>query len=340
MKRILMILLFAAGLYAWLMLLFGCATPPAAKVETRTVAKVATAERWVFIHAYWYSAEFYQNLVRQGFTGVFIVALPGQEGDTAVDVARARAAGLQVATGVWVSQPDGTPEGRAMLLSREFHQERVMAALATGDGALVIDPEPYRDPDWFSPWSDWPELLIATEPWGLTHGRTLYLLTGGSGSSFQMTLAIAHNAAAGGAHVVLCDEWTYWCSAADEARYRSATLARRYGYLPGYVAGALRDRRYTARIAAGPCWFYPRSGVDDLRTGTYGPVLPYVVADCNCDGVTDFSDISPFVLAVSSPDAYAATWPGCPSLNADCDHDGTLGPRDVRALVALLSTPR
>lgn len=40
--------------------------------------------------------------------------------------------------------------------------------------------------------------------------------------------------------------------------------------------------------------------------------------DANCDGHTDFGDINPFVLALSNPAVYAATYPNClPDLTGD-----------------------
>lgn len=44
----------------------------------------------------------------------------------------------------------------------------------------------------------------------------------------------------------------------------------------------------------------------------------FVCGDANCDGVTDFEDINPFVLALSDPQAYQTRYPGClPDMNGD-----------------------
>ncbi len=59
--------------------------------------------------------------------------------------------------------------------------------------------------------------------------------------------------------------------------------------------------------------------------------------DLNCDGHVDFGDINPLVLALSSPQAYAATYPHCHLLRGDCNYDGTLDFADINAFVALLS---
>ncbi len=42
-----------------------------------------------------------------------------------------------------------------------------------------------------------------------------------------------------------------------------------------------------------------------------------VSGDLNCDGVVDFGDINPFVLALSDPAGYAAAFPDCNILSGD-----------------------
>ncbi len=59
--------------------------------------------------------------------------------------------------------------------------------------------------------------------------------------------------------------------------------------------------------------------------------------DLNCDGVLDFEDINPFVLALTNPAAYAGQYPACHAVLADCDGDRQVGFGDINAFVALLS---
>jgi hypothetical protein len=61
------------------------------------------------------------------------------------------------------------------------------------------------------------------------------------------------------------------------------------------------------------------------------------LGDLNCDGVVDFDDINPFVLALSDPSAYNLAYPDCDLLNADCNGDGVVDFDDINAFVALLS---
>jgi endonuclease/exonuclease/phosphatase family metal-dependent hydrolase len=67
------------------------------------------------------------------------------------------------------------------------------------------------------------------------------------------------------------------------------------------------------------------------------PVSTRLPGDLNCDGVVDFGDIGPFVLALSDPDAYAALYPDCPLENRDINGDGLFNFGDINPFVGLLS---
>ncbi len=86
---------------------------------------------------------------------------------------------------------------------------------------------------------------------------------------------------------------------------------------------------------------YPNLGVaPDLTTipGEQFATLPLVRrGDLNCDATIDFGDINPFVLALSDPAAWQATFPGCPVLNGDINADGSVDFGDINPFVALLS---
>ena len=61
------------------------------------------------------------------------------------------------------------------------------------------------------------------------------------------------------------------------------------------------------------------------------------LGDCNCDGVVDFFDIDPFVLAITDPAAYAAAYPDCDIATADCNEDGTIDFFDIDPFVGLIT---
>ena len=72
------------------------------------------------------------------------------------------------------------------------------------------------------------------------------------------------------------------------------------------------------------------------RTWVAKMVMPFRLGDMNCDGAVNFADIDPFVLALSSPNAYHAAFPNCNILNADCNGDGVVNFADIDPFVALL----
>jgi hypothetical protein len=57
--------------------------------------------------------------------------------------------------------------------------------------------------------------------------------------------------------------------------------------------------------------------------------------DANCDGVCDFGDINPFILALSAPAAYAAQFPDC---TADVTGDFLVDFADINPMVGILAT--
>jgi len=58
--------------------------------------------------------------------------------------------------------------------------------------------------------------------------------------------------------------------------------------------------------------------------------------DLNCDGVVNFDDINPFVLALTDLAGYAAAFPNCDLLNGDINGDGIVTFDDINGFVALL----
>jgi parallel beta-helix repeat protein len=62
------------------------------------------------------------------------------------------------------------------------------------------------------------------------------------------------------------------------------------------------------------------------------------LGDLNCSGVTDFSDINAFVLALSSPAEYAAAYPLCSRMFGDINGDGDVTLTDVNPFVNLMVT--
>ncbi len=58
--------------------------------------------------------------------------------------------------------------------------------------------------------------------------------------------------------------------------------------------------------------------------------------DVNCDGMVDFRDVDPFLLAIDDPAGYAAAFPECTIFNADTSGDGYVDFRDIPSFLRLL----
>ena len=83
---------------------------------------------------------------------------------------------------------------------------------------------------------------------------------------------------------------------------------------------------------------YSHSGpVSDSGTASFTASLVRTTAgDLNCDGVVNFADINPFVLALQGFNAYHAQFPNCNFLNADINGDGSVNFADINPFVAML----
>ncbi len=86
-------------------------------------------------------------------------------------------------------------------------------------------------------------------------------------------------------------------------------------------------------------WIDIAEGVsfDDNGNGIPDECEAYEVGDLNCDGLVNNGDIDAFVLALTDPLAYAATYPDCDRNLADINGDGEVNNGDIDGFVALLS---
>ena len=63
----------------------------------------------------------------------------------------------------------------------------------------------------------------------------------------------------------------------------------------------------------------------------------YELGDLDCDGFINVFDIDPFVLALTSPEAYASAFPDCDRMLADINGDGLVNAFDIDPFVLLLT---
>ena len=66
-------------------------------------------------------------------------------------------------------------------------------------------------------------------------------------------------------------------------------------------------------------------------------LAPSVVGDLNCDGVVDFEDINPFVLALTAWGQYLQQYPDCDIMLADINGDAYVTYADINPFVTLLT---
>ena len=67
------------------------------------------------------------------------------------------------------------------------------------------------------------------------------------------------------------------------------------------------------------------------------PVASTFVGDMNCDGVVNFGDTDPFVMALLYPSQYEAAYPDCDILHGDINGDGVVNFGDMDGYVALIT---
>jgi hypothetical protein len=116
-------------------------------------------------------------------------------------------------------------------------------------------------------------------------------------------------------------------------------IAQELGQMPPAIYLALAPYTTPDGGVLVPAGQVPASvnGNGTVDASEYAVFVPRTPGDLNCDGVLDFDDINPFVLALSDPVAYQAAYPECYVENADCNGDGVVNFDDINAFVALLS---
>ena len=91
--------------------------------------------------------------------------------------------------------------------------------------------------------------------------------------------------------------------------------------------------RWSYEVLTGGTWAYSGWNIDDVEIWGVAAASP---GDANCDGLVNYGDIDPFVMALTSPAAYAAAYPDCDINSADVNGDSLVNNGDIDAFVALL----
>ena len=82
---------------------------------------------------------------------------------------------------------------------------------------------------------------------------------------------------------------------------------------------------------------YAGRGEDALGIARLSSSSDVLIGDMNSDGAVNFLDISPFILALSSPEAYQASFNLDPDVSGDTSGDGVLNFLDISGFIILLS---
>ena len=118
-------------------------------------------------------------------------------------------------------------------------------------------------------------------------------------------------------------------SGPDMTTYQLVTLPLPAGALHSTLRVRIRNTGTSSATSQFDDWF-----VDDILID--GVQNPSLLGDMNCDGAVTVGDIAGFVLALTDPLGYAATYPGCDINNADLNGDTVISVGDIAVFVGVL----
>ncbi|MEW6197820.1 MAG: agmatine deiminase family protein [Planctomycetota bacterium] len=139
----------------------------------------------------------------------------------------------------------------------------------------------------------------------------------------------------------VAQQWSDGAGLLDQNRYMDSWAGNRDGHLRGNVRANFS--RYIDANGKLTLLVYAERQYDPTYHDYIGVTVTVIgealTGDLNCDGLVDFGDINPFVLALTNPAAWQAAFPGCPVLNGDVNLDGVVNFGDINPFVRLLTNP-
>ena len=105
----------------------------------------------------------------------------------------------------------------------------------------------------------------------------------------------------------------------------------------GNISGATTATLTVNPVAAADAGHYDVVATNSCGSVTSGAAGLWQRGDINCDGIVNYADINPFVLALSSQTGYEAQFPNCWFFNADASNDNVVNYADINAFVILLN---
>ncbi|MEW6249995.1 MAG: hypothetical protein AB1716_05060 [Planctomycetota bacterium] len=109
-----------------------------------------------------------------------------------------------------------------------------------------------------------------------------------------------------------------------------------FSTVPETVSGGVLRFDAAENLYVGGGYYNANTGAKDIALFKFA-ALARTPGDLSCDGVVNFDDINPFVLALSDPAGYQAQFPNCNILNGDINGDGFVNFDDINPFVALLA---
>ena len=107
----------------------------------------------------------------------------------------------------------------------------------------------------------------------------------------------------------------------------------------GSISGATTDTLIINAVAKTDSGSYDVVVTNACNAATSTAATLWLAGDLNCDGLIDYADINPFVIALTGQAAYEAQRPNCFWMNADLNGDNVVNYADINPFVALLSAP-
>ena len=105
-----------------------------------------------------------------------------------------------------------------------------------------------------------------------------------------------------------------------------------HALLPGATSVRVRFTVADSGVAS-----LAEGAVDDVVVSDFACESAGLVGDMNCDGAVSVGDIAGFVLALTNPAGYSASFPTCNIQHADVNNDGGVTVGDIGGFVLLLT---
>ena len=245
-------------------------------------------------------------------------------------------------------------EAYYMLISYIGTDSRVHVTRLWDPGWIEATSAPFDGSHTRSAISAWDDHIICAHELQMVHGQGIrYFISHNGGDSWDFYNYVAEPdagegpyqmadvTARGGAGTAII--FTHEVGEPDDVLIRY-----RRDYNPGLWHDAIRVNNNDVSTGTWTTLSWTPRDTAHVNELSYGGIYffgttPYInrlqrrVGDVNCDGVVDFFDIDPFVVALSGQAAFDFVFPDCDWWSADCNENGVIDFFDIDPFVAVLS---